>query len=1321
MLAADAVFGLLVLVVAFAGSVSLPAPPTGATASQSVPAEVATRFGGLSPPGQTTGFALAADGSLGVVDRGRQVVIRLDANGLPMAEWGPSFGPGLEAKDLVGLAADGDGWYLLDRGALRILRLDSHGQAMPQRTINLEPLATYGPNGLATDAHGNLYMADTGRDRIVVFDSAGRMTGALGDSGTELGKFKQPMGLAFGPDGSMLVSDWENQRIERWTLDGSAPGGWRASNAWRLPSHAWGITTDQLGRVFVPDADHREVRMFGPDGSLLAEIGGEGKPPVPVEFASQVAVSPDGTRLWVLGSDGLARVDLAPYASLQPGAAPRPVNIPLAILGGLMLVFAAAIAGRSQLAATRKQRIAHHGAPHAERYVAPESPPPQAPEAPPSAVRRLIPDRVAAPLGAVLLALGGIGVVIAGLLVADPTAQLEPWSRLAALVLGSLVFATGCRLSLQARPAHWLATWPGRPGAPRSASPRSRSMTTTAVVLCAVLAGAAATIWWQAHFETVEATRAALLWLAGVLIAVAVCARAAPAHQMTRPTARILIPWLLFAVALAPRVWHNADLPYGVWFDEAEAGLQARKFLQGVQYTPITDTYGRDASLFYYLIAAAQTLIPDPVLAARLVSATVGALCAPLVYLLGRELFGWQVGVVAGLVLATSRWHVDVSRLGWDPISLTLCAILAFWLLARAVRTGTLRDAGWAGLALGLGMHAYIGFRALPLIGFGLLIYAAWVRRWSLRTLAPRLAVFAGTAVLAALPVLVFAIQDPAGFNGRLNQTLILNEPVAQSQKLDELWSNVQKHALMFNISGDMNGRHNLPGAPMLDPVSGLLVVLGLAIVVLRPFDWRSLLLVGWAAVSMAGGIFTFPFEAPQAMRTLGVTPVLALLFAVALVLVLDRCAYVLRGRPTLIRRSLALTGGLVVVWVGATNLSTFFGRQMLDPTVWESFSTRETIPARAALAATSPYEAILGSPTIAPSIQSQLLAPGLVQSIVTFDSTRQLPYRGNGPALVILETEHDAGLADEVARYYPTAPRRPIFGPNAAQPVVDELLLEHDMLTASRGLAATYRGSDGSVVERREPVAHLDSGASPVPLPADVTWQAGLALDAGGQYGFRVPPTFQLAVDGLAVSDTERVELVSGNHLLSLSGTLSDGMRLDLAWQPPGATTWAPIDEHSLFIAPSGGSGLQATFYPSQDWQGSPTVSLIDPVLDHYYHTNPLSSVGLSPQVWSAEWNGTLEAPTDGSYRFDAERLSRAGLWIDDRVVFDDTPEGAAESLSGVVQLTAGRHQLRVRFQDRGDGGPRLYLFWTPPGGARETLSGRVLYPPAPNVVRSP
>ena len=221
----------------------------------------------MVPGGQTTGFGVAADGSLAVVDRGRQRVIRLDPTGALLAEWGPRFEADADAEDLNGIAASGSDWYLLDRGRARILQLDQSGRAI--HSIDLQALGTYGPNGLAADARGNIYLADTGSSRILMFSPSGALVRTIGTAGTGLGQLKQPMALSFGPDGGMFVTDFENSRVEHWDA------GLQPTHAWPLTGHAWGVAVDARDRVFVPDADHNLVRMFSPQGDLLAEIGGQ--------------------------------------------------------------------------------------------------------------------------------------------------------------------------------------------------------------------------------------------------------------------------------------------------------------------------------------------------------------------------------------------------------------------------------------------------------------------------------------------------------------------------------------------------------------------------------------------------------------------------------------------------------------------------------------------------------------------------------------------------------------------------------------------------------------------------------------------------------------------------------------------------------------------------------------------------------------------------------------------------------------------------------------------------------------------------------------
>lgn len=1273
--------------------------------------QVRARFSGVTPSGQTSGFAVAPDGSLAYVDRGRQRVVRLDPNGAPLAEWGPGFGSDADAQDLNGLASFGSDWYVLDRGQPRVVQLDPDGRAT--QTIDLKSQGTYGPNGLAVDTVGNIYLADTGGNRILVFSAAGVLVRTIGSPGAELGQLKQPMGLSFGPDGAMFVTDFENNRLERWD-----PGLQTATNAWPLGGHAYGVAVDRLNRVFVPDADHGVVRMYSPRGDLLAEIGGRPDSVLGISTPTQVGLSPDGSALWVLGSDGLARVDLRVYGQIVPTSAGRGGSLPFVPIGVLLI----ALGGAPLVFRTTRSAL---GAPRAVAPPIGSSPAEGLVDFARNADRanlRSRKARFAVAAGMALAVLGGGGVFFVQTSLFGPTGKTDPWPRLLLLVVSAVAWAAGCLLSARALPIVWVADWRPVGHEARSVAhrtPRQTFLVTSAVAL-GLLAGG---VWWVGRFETAEATRGLLLWLLALALAVLACSGGTFAWR-PRLSLMTSIPVLLFALALIPRLWQVADLPYGLWFDEAQAPLEVRRVFHQGTYTPVLNNYGKDSSGFYYLISVLSLVLGDGILAVRSAAALVGALTASVVYLLGRELFGWRVGLAAGLLLAFSRWHLNFSRLGFNPVALPLCTSLAFWLLARAVRTRQWSDVAWAGFALGVGLHGYTGFRGMPVVALAALAAAAILQRWPVASVLPRFGLFLGATTLTALPLLIFAVQDPVSFTGRTAQTLILTLPVSDAEKLRQIWETVQRHALMFNVSGDLNGRHNLPGLPMLDLLTGGLVALGLSWLIVRPRDWRTLLLLGWAAVAISGGILTLAYEAPQGVRTFGVVPVLAVLGGVGLVGSLDRLVSLATLSQRVRReRATAATVGLGVLalsWVAWSNLDTYFNRQMRDPDVFAAFSTRETVPAKAALEAVGRYPSILASMTMTPSVQAAFLVPEAQATIRQFDPAGDLPFRGQGPGLIFLETEHDQALADEVARMYPDALRRPVRAPGGAKPIVEGFQLDPDVLVAHRGIHATYRSADGATVERTEARPDTASNSPPVALPADVAWQSGMALDASGEYSFRVPLGFELRIDDAVIPGADggvRVRLVRGSHALDIAGRIEPGRLAALEWRTPGSSQWRPISTEVLFPAPAGGLGLQLALTPGLDSGAAAVEEYVDPVLSHYYHLSPFLRVHMDPQVWTADWTGELDATTAGTYGFSLDHSQSAAVFVDNQQVLGDLNVPAVVR-NAILDLSAGRHALHVRFEKTTEGSPWINLYWTPPGEPPAVVPGSALYPSPPIVL---
>jgi len=318
---------------------------------RAIAANMLLRVGAGAPPGGELAFvAVEPTGNLFVSDAKRQTLMRFDPGGQLLSEWGPRLG-NFALVEPAGVAVRGDSFYVVDRGSPRLFRLDAAGRV--QGTVNLASYGTYGLNGLAVDANGNAYAADTGRNRLLVFSPNGQLIKQVGHSGSDIGGFAQPMMLAFAPDSSFFVADWENNRVERWDAS------FQATDAWPTGFRPFGVAIDQLGRVFVTDAERRRVQAYSAQGALLGEIGVPGSGPAvevsPKQVTAAVGASAQPS-VYVLGSDGIERIDLQNTAPPPPSGADVDL-VSLAVIGGMAALLVLAVLSRR-----RRRRAASLGA-----------------------------------------------------------------------------------------------------------------------------------------------------------------------------------------------------------------------------------------------------------------------------------------------------------------------------------------------------------------------------------------------------------------------------------------------------------------------------------------------------------------------------------------------------------------------------------------------------------------------------------------------------------------------------------------------------------------------------------------------------------------------------------------------------------------------------------------------------------------------------------------------------------------------------------------------------------------------------------------------
>jgi 4-amino-4-deoxy-L-arabinose transferase-like glycosyltransferase len=302
-----------------------------------------------------------------------------------------------------------------------------------------------------------------------------------------------------------------------------------------------------------------------------------------------------------------------------------------------------------------------------------------------------------------------------------------------------------------------------------------------------------------------------------------------------------LLIFAVFALAVFFAFYKLYDVPDNMTSDHAEKLLDVYDITQGQYSIFFPRNTGREP-LQFYLTAFLSNWLGVSFLALKTSTAIMGMLTMIYIYMLGRELGGQRVALLAVAFAGMACWPVLIDRIGLRFAYYPPFTAATIYYFIRGLRLQRRNEFILAGIALGIGLNGYTPMRIVPIamIVF-FIVYLLHVKDAQARKQAiVWFGLMAYTAWILMIPLARYAVEFPDQFGQRAFSRLGTIEREFPGPVWQIFLQNVWNGLRAFNWDGGDIWTFTITGRGALDMVAGALFLIGALVLIFRYIRTRS-------------------------------------------------------------------------------------------------------------------------------------------------------------------------------------------------------------------------------------------------------------------------------------------------------------------------------------------------------------------------------------------------------------------------------------------------------------------------------------------------